>query len=133
MVQVTKKQAVCILIEGAIRAFESNDEVCAISLAGAAEEAMPSAEETLFVMLKVLIDLALNLFPRLFSDRSIKAGDVLNAERNWLKHYNVGEEATMDIEGSWLMLRRALSRYDAVYTEKEMTETMLTFWLRDTW
>ncbi len=41
---VTKREAVQALIRGAMRAVREGDDVCGLTLAGAAEEAMPRAD-----------------------------------------------------------------------------------------
>ena len=111
MVTVTKREAVKALIRGAMRSAREDNMVCALTLAGAAEEAMPRAQDlTAFEMLKILCQCRQVLSGK-------QAADALNLERNWLKHHSLGEPITMQIDTytTGTMLFRALSRYVIAY------------------
>ena len=110
MVAVTKQQAVEALIRGAVRALGVDDEVCALTLAGAAEEAMPKAEEGLDAF-----KIARMFRAHITKSTLQESGHALNVERNWLKHYREGELETMEIDTARAMLLRAVWRYCAVY------------------
>ena len=76
---VTKQEAVRQLIEDALDAFPSHRLVSAITLLGAAEEAMPPADPRMFQMLKLLV-----AGPGRTNLDEI--GQSFNRERNWLKY-----------------------------------------------
>lgn len=115
MVMVTKREAARLLIRGALRALKEGDEVCSLTLAGAAEEAMPRADSpTGYDVMK-----AIRVWMRRESEKA--AGNALNAERNWLKHHNADEAPTIEIDAAHVMLLRAMSRYMAVYGFDDLT------------
>lgn len=116
MVTVTKREAVRALIRGAMRACHEGDEVCALTLAGAAEEAMPRSDGvTAFEILKVVRAWLHRMTPK-------EAADALNLERNWLKHHSVGEVDPMEIDMSEVMLVRAITRYCSIYGLDDLTK-----------
>lgn len=116
MVMVTKREAVRSLIRGAMRAHRECDVVCTITLAGAAEEAMPPAtDHTIFTMLRAMRVAALQ-------ESEAQAGRTLNAVRNWLKHYNVDEVDPVEVSGGVFMIARALTRYYDVYGTDEIAQ-----------
>ncbi len=121
MVMVTKRDAVRLLIRGAMRAHRENDVVCAITLAGAAEEAMPPAtDHTIFTMLRAMRMETLQ-------ESESQAGRTLNAVRNWLKHYSVEDADPVEVSGGILMIARALTRYYDVYGADEVAKDFDNF------
>lgn len=109
MVMVSKREAVRLLIRGAMRAHREDDVVCTITLAGAAEEAMPPAtDHTVFTMLRAMR-------MAILQESETQAGRQLNAVRNWLKHYNAGEVDPVEVSGGLFMIARALTRYYDAY------------------
>lgn len=121
MTLYTKYQAVCAQLDGAIAAFEKGDVPCAITLAGAAEEAMPrQRRESLFDVLLA----------------SEKASGVhpskVNYERNWLKHHNSKAPDELDLIHDKQIIWRALTRFDGVYPRSKRTALMSKFWATQT-
>lgn len=121
IVKVTKRQAVQALIRSAMRAVDEGEEIGALTLAGAAEGAMPPTDDlTAFQFLK-----SIHQWFRGSTDK--QAADVMNEERNWLKHYNVGEPDSMEITMSMMMLLRAITRYASVYGFDDLTREFGAF------
>lgn len=114
MVKVTKREAVQTLIRGAMKAYREGDEVCALTLAGAAEGAMPSAEINAFQVMRAVRG-------RISQVSEKDAAAALNKERNWLKHYNVSEPHEIEIDSAIVMLFRAVSTYLVVYGVDDLT------------
>ncbi len=109
---VTKEEAVRSLITGALRAYDDGDFVCALTLAGAAEGAMPPPPDSTFHIFRDMIVLV--------DGKTEKAAaDELNAERNWLKHNSASETSSLNISSSVarLMLARAWSCFACAYGE----------------
>lgn len=125
--RMTKQQAVEQLIDGAIRSHDAGQHACAITLAGAAEDAMPDpAERHLFLI-------ARDAFRGTNPDPALQAKDEkqvvaeLNAERNWLKHNNSSQPAEMDLDDSILWIVRSMSKFHGVYGRDAETTTMREF------
>jgi hypothetical protein len=117
---------VAALIDGAIRSFNEDDHVCAITLAGAAETAIPAGSELkLFAMMR---DAGAPYFEGtdLRTLRG-KAADALNLTRNWLKHYHPAMSGEIEIENSIMYIIRALHAFDAAYGATSRTKTMMEF------
>lgn len=123
---MTKQQAVEQMIDGAIRAHEAGEHAVAITLAGAAESAMPSpAKEHLFTITRDV-----------FTGYADPDGDplgrkqvvtILNAQRDWLKHYSSEQPVEMDLSDSITALFRVMSKFQAVYGHAAETPTMQEF------
>lgn len=118
---MTKQEAVEHLIDGAIRAYDDGDHVCVITLAGAAEGAMPPAETQIFF--EIAQDAILGKTP----ERRREVVSQLNAERDWLKHYNERQPVEMMMSDSILWIVRAMSKFQAVYGRQAETAKMKEF------
>jgi hypothetical protein len=125
-VAVTKQQAAEQLIDGAIRAFEAGDHACAITLAGAAEGAMPPSDTRHF------FEIARDAFvgqpipgKRKAVEKEVVAE--LNAERDWLKHYNEKQPVEMELSNAILWIIRAVSKFHAVYGREAETSAVKDF------
>lgn len=121
MSAITKRAAVEQMIEGAMLAHDGLHYAVAVTLAAAAEGAMPQPVE------KALFDITRDAFAGYAATREIVAQ--LNRERDWLKHDNPEHPDQMDIDqGSSLMyIIRALSRFHAVYGRELETPAMAEF------
>jgi len=121
--KVTKQQAVEHLIDGAIRAVEAGNEPCAITLAGAAENAMP--EPTGTHIFQVTRD-AFTGYSDVGKDPLTRKEVVsmLNEERDWLKHTGPDQPNERDLSGGFMAVLRAISKFQAVYGYDAETETM---------
>ncbi|MEO8757651.1 MAG: hypothetical protein ABI398_07860 [Devosia sp.] len=124
--KMSKRQAVEQLIDGAIRAHESEEHAVAITLAGAAEDAMPDVDQ------KHIFTVTRDAFighadpggePK--SEKQVVR--MLNAERDWLKHNNRNQPDEMDLGGSITWILRAISKFQAMYGRDAETATMQDF------
>jgi hypothetical protein len=123
-IMMTKQQAVAAQIDQAMRSHEQQDHASAITLATAAEGAMPPSEaQTLFELIRGLGAERLDEFPR--GERDV--ADWLNREAHWLKHYNNGQPDEMEIPDSLMVILRAVHKYHAVYGRDAETATMREF------
>jgi hypothetical protein len=107
----TKKNAALRQIRVAIQVFVEDEYEAAITLAGAAEGMIAGGERV-------------NIFEKLKERRPEDfEGDTkawiafLNTTRDWLKHPSGGETNLIRQFDAWLMLLRALTKYQAVYGE----------------
>jgi hypothetical protein len=123
---VTKLQAVGQLIDGAIRAEETGDYACAITLAGAAEGAMPEPDgKHLF---KVTRDTFIGYAEEGLAPMTEKqVVSMLNGERDWLKHYNSNQPKEIELKGGFQAVLRAVSKFYAVYGLEAETPTMARY------
>lgn len=123
---VTKKKAVEQLIDGAIRTLETGDYACSITLAGAAEGAMPPAgTPTLFEITRdAFVGRPL---PGSGKKAEKTVVSVLNAERDWLKHYNDEQPDQMQLDHAIVWVLRAISKFQAVYGREAETRAMQEF------
>lgn len=117
---LTKRQAVCAMLERAMVAFDEGDHASALTLAGAAEEAMPPADHTAFQVMRSAFAAS--------EGGLAAAGRMLNKERNWLKHYNPDEPTEIDLKSSLMMIIRACSHFHVVYGIDAETVKMAEFW-----
>ena len=104
-IETTKKLAAKRQIDAAIAHFEKSELECAITLAGAAEEALPDPCEG-------------HPFPVLREYPTFKRiGWDWNEARNWLKH-DKGPDARTIYQGeAALMIYRAISKYSVTHKE----------------
>lgn len=123
---VTKQKAVSDLIDGAIRAEQADDHVCAVTLAGAAEGAMPNTdEEHLFQVTRdTMVGYAQEGLGPLTQKQVVS---MLNAERDWLKHFNAEQADEMEIRGGFMQILRAVSKFYVVYGNDAETATMAEY------
>ena len=121
MTTFTKQQAVAALLDGAMRAFRSKDEVCAVVLAGAAEDAMPRTAEP------ARLDTLREVFA-VYDGGKNEALERLNRQRNWLKHNNSTQPASMTFDQAVVMIVRAYNRYMNAYGLDQDTKEMRAFW-----
>lgn len=121
MPAITKQAAVEQMIDGAMLAHDGQKYAVAITLAAAAEGAMPRPAG------KGLFDITRDAFAGYAARSDIVSQ--LNLHRDWLKHDNPGHPDQMDIdEGASLMyIIRALSRFHAVYGRERETPAMGEF------
>lgn len=119
----SKVKAVVEMIEGAMAAVDDDRAACAITLACAAEEAMPPTSAPTF------FTVARDAFAGIGGSRGdqSRAAALINAERNWLKHHDESQPAEMDLSNAILAVVRALSRFDAVYGRERRSAVMLAF------
>ena len=123
---VTKPQAVGQLIDGAIRAEQAGDHVCAVTLAGAAEGAMP--EPGIDHLFKITRDTMIGYAEEGLGPLTEKqVVSMLNAERDWLKHSNAEQPDEMEIRGGFMQILRAVSKFYVVYGTDAETQTMAEY------
>lgn len=122
---MTKRQAVEELIEGAMRAHDAGLHACAITLAGAAEGAMPPASDTLFGVMRNVFDGYVDHDGTVLDRKSVVRA--LNAQRDWLKHYDETKPQQMNIDDSLMLVIRSVSRFRAVYGREAETPVMKAF------
>ena len=119
MPTITRQEAVAQMVDGAIGAWFDGQHACAITLAGAAETGMPKVKDqpSTFVLLRSLV--------AKFGKCSEKdAGDLLNNNRNWLKHYDLEKSDTINDDNAWVDVVRAYFHYCSVYKNIELTPNM---------
>ena len=118
--QITKQEAVAMQIDAALNLERDGNIPAAITLAAAAEGAMPPAkDETLWNHMKS----AYSQFFRKNNEKQTAA--YLNTHRDWLKHYNTDQSDELNFEhGASFYIMRVISRYHAVYGFEAETETM---------
>ena len=121
MTALTKQQAVAALIDGAMRAFQCKDEVCAVVLAGAAEDAMPRSVEP------ARLDTMREVFA-VYDGGKDAAIERLNRQRNWLKHNNSTQPGSMTFDQAIVLIVRAYNRYINAYGLDQDTKDMRAFW-----
>jgi hypothetical protein len=120
-VRVTKQRAVELQIDASMRMYEEGNYPAAVTLAAAAEGAMPPAKNP------SLWDLTIKAMSGYFSKRSDAVG-YLNEARDWLKHYNGGQPNELDFEKEPMMyIVRAVSRFHEVYGREAETAVMQQF------
>lgn len=123
---MTKQQAVEQLIDGAIRAHEAGEHAVAITLSGAAEGAMPDpAKKHLFTITRDVFTGYADPGGEPLERKQVVAK--LNAQRDWLKHYNSEQPTEMDLSDSIMALFRVMSKFQAVYGFEAETPTMQEF------
>ncbi|WP_420102151.1 hypothetical protein [Bosea sp. (in: a-proteobacteria)] len=123
---MSKRQAVEQLIDGAICAHEAQQHAVAITLAGAAEDAMPDVDQ------KYMFAITRDVFtghadPGCEPKSEKQVVRILNAERDWLKHNNSQQPSEMELGGSIIWIFRAISKFQAVYGRDAETATMQEF------
>ena len=124
--KMSKRQAVEQLIDGAIRAHEAEEHAVTITLAGAAEDAMPDIDqEHIFAVTRNAFTGHADLGGEPKSEKQVVR--MLNAERDWLKHSNPKQPAEMELGGSITWIFRAISKFQAVYGRDAETATMQDF------
>ena len=122
---MAKREAVAAQIDGALRALEAGDHVCAIALATAAEAAMPPSAET------SLREMMTNL-GKIFTEAQLRLEPAkLNALRDWLNGYSPEQPDTMRVEEPLTFIIRACGRFQAVYGHENETREMQRFWRAD--
>ena len=118
--RVTKQQAAGLQIDAAIKAYEEGNLPAAITLAAAAEGAMPRHDHALYRYMRAAF--------AMYFDKGRGVDGYLNAARDWLKHYNNNQPTEMDLGNEpELYIIRACSRYQNVYGREAETETMQAF------
>ncbi|MBT5031961.1 MAG: hypothetical protein HOM55_06670 [Proteobacteria bacterium] len=114
MVSISKLEAAKVQLDRAIQLFFENDHVCAVSLAGAAEDILGSllqhrGQQSPFEFLHdwYQTEYSANVTKRDFSR------EIANLPRNWLKHTNehAASELDVSIVDSIMMLMRAVPCY----------------------
>lgn len=126
MATIDYYQIAQVQIDCAIRLFYERDYICALTLAGAAEDVLGGlikSNEGLHVR-DDLNKIIREKYPDL-SDKLI--GDTLNRSRNMFKHF-IDDDAELNFkpfDDSLLMILRAMSNYCKV--RNAMTETMINF------
>ena len=124
--KLNKRQAVEQLIDGAIRAHEADEYAVAITLAGAAEDAMPDVDQKhIFTVTRDAFTGHADPGGEPKSEKQVVR--MLNAERDWLKHNNPNQPAEMELGGSIIWIFRAISKFQAVYGRDAETATMQDF------
>jgi hypothetical protein len=102
--RVTRKEAALQQIHMAIRLLASRDFACAITLALAAEDRIPSSD-------------APDVFSVFKAKAPPEAINQLNEVRNWLKHDRAPEAMDLFEFEVFVALARAASRFNAAYRE----------------
>lgn len=119
---MTKQEAVAEQIDQAIRLCEKDLYASSVTLAGAAEGAMPKpGDDTLFVFLQRLGVEVLQI------DATRVANEHLNAARNWLKHPKPNTPMGITAADAFIMVLRAYTKFVQVYGEEAATDTMRWF------
>lgn len=115
----TKLDAAQHQLEGAIANFFLGNWPSAITLAGAAEEAIPAHEKY-----PDLIKVAKSLGPSKYGKTEKEILQLFNEQRNWLKHNGTNHAENMEFfqENALTMIIRALSRLQAHYAPFEPNE-----------
>ena len=125
MAVLTKRMAAEEMIDEAISAIERGKLAAALSLAAAAEGAMPPPvnEEAFFLQTKRYFMDGMGLTEK-------EAVELLNGERNWLKHFNYNQTASarLDLSAPALILR-AIRKFEQNYGIPSLTPAMLA-WIR---
>ncbi len=130
----SKLQAAQHQLEGAIASFFLGNWPAAITLAGAAEEAIPPHEK-----FQDFIQIAKSLGPSKHGKSEKEIIQLFNEQRNWLKHNSNGHPESMEFfqENALTMIMRALTRLQARYAPFEpnehISESIAVFelWVRD--
>jgi hypothetical protein len=126
--ELSKLDAARIQLESAIESYFKKDHVCAVTLAGAAEDILAgllkaSGEKSPFEFLH-------NWYQETYETTVTKSDfsrQIANPTRNWLKHADEDADTKLDIteQDSILMLMRALPCYYKL--TKSHTEKMSKF------
>ncbi len=119
----TKQVAAAEHIDTAIACFFENKFACAITLACAAEGMIPKTENPF---------LYTNLMGKALEQGILNMNDVVNQERDWLKHHNAKHQNQFNIDQEKTLydILRGQTKYYAVYGSQ--TENMDKFesWVR---
>lgn len=115
---ITKQEAVIQMIEGAIQSFSDGKLACAITLAAASEEAMP---RPLHGLHPNWLD-ELNDLPKHQKKHILRE---INAERNWLKHFNEDEPKEYALFMTPFYLLRTMAKFRAVYGKDARSPIMV--------
>jgi hypothetical protein len=119
---IAKREAVAQQIDQAIRLGREGLWASCVTLAGAAESAMPEPEEeTVYVWLRRIGAATLQI------DATRVANVHLNAARNWLKHSPLDDPMEITPLDAFVMIMRAWSKFLQVFGEDAATETMQSF------
>ena len=123
---MTKEEAVKQMIDGAIRAHEAGEDAIAITLAGAAESAMPEPTgKHLFAVTRDVFTGHADPGGEPLDRKQVVAK--LNEQRDWLKHYGPTQPPEMDLRGSITAVFRVMSKFQAVYGYDAETAVMKEF------
>ena len=117
---MTIQQSATEQIDQAIRLWREGYIASAVTLAGAAEGAIPAPphpDETLFEWLKAAGVATYNI-----SEKRVVAHH-LNSVRDWLKHGGINTLEVKPLEGG-VMLMRALTKFYMVYGHDARTDAM---------
>lgn len=117
---MTKQEAAAEMIDQAIECWRSEKHACAITLAGAAEGAMPPVRQGWQFELFQAVNVEMT------SDRKAAIRS-LNVERDWLKHDGPDHPPEMDISMSLIYLVRAISKFKAAFGADNATPNMVQF------
>jgi hypothetical protein len=128
-VRVSKREAAEEQIDQAIRSLLTDLFVCAVTLAGAAEDSLPDTERPE----EVLVDLMRSHGPGRTGLSQKQLMQRFNGLRNWLKHHRANlPEVDVQQEDAVFMILRAYTKFTSVFGEKAVTPTMRDFegWFR---
>lgn len=130
---ISKEQSAAEHIDVAIQLFLSGKSlICALTLAGAAEDSMPKPSDTDTTLFSLMKRDGPTRFQR--EERDLVTS-IFNKERNWLKHEK-DAEPLIDItqNDALIMILRAYTKYTAVYGSERETPAMRRFesWFRIT-
>jgi hypothetical protein len=105
---VTKEDAAKAQLERAIKCYRERDWICALTLAGAAEEILPRGK-TLDLFVAVVTSLGRHGLEKKL------AITVFNSKRNWLKHATESDPGPKKIgpADAAIMIVRAMTRFYA--------------------
>lgn len=117
---ITRQEAIVEMIDGAITACMRGQYACAITLAGAAEGAMPETENSK----KFYNAAVIKLYTGAFNCTDKQADKILNAERNWLKHFDPGKPEQIVTDHAWFYVVRAYAMFKTTYNGAEETRKM---------
>jgi len=108
-VSFTKQEAVQQMIEDALRLESQRRYASVVTLAGAAEEAMPDPPKEVNTAFREMTKV----------DAEFDGKPLGNFVRNWLKHWNKNEEKEVDFVNmvAIYMLIRVLDRYSIIYKD----------------
>ena len=122
--EINKRDAAVHQIKTAIDCFFAQDPVCAITLAGAAEESLPEPpkESDKKYYLGIIKGMRKEYYMKEYDldEKDIPSEKDLireiNLIRDWLKH-DKSEIQKMEIENinAWIMIIRAITKFNAVY------------------
>lgn len=117
----TKRDAVEQMIDAAIVAYDSSKYAVTVTLAGAAEGAMPEPEgDHLFRLSQIAARGYLE--PKAINR-------TLNEARDWLKHFNTAQPSLLNINQGVALSQivRAMSKFQNLYGFQAETPTMREF------